>query len=265
MKFLTLLISLTLSILFSVKVGGQIKKNTKVNLDERNNLRLTELQTSYINKVYYQVIATPKDIISGKEVLPYSFRSNTTPFFYSREKLNAVLNANSRQYRNIRLQYDTFQDEIIYTDTSRIVNSEFPRIALNKEIIDGFTLNINGNIYNFKHFRFSPPLDKKLKDGFYEVAYDGPLLFIIKHTSSLYNKDGLNEYKYSPERYLITGNQAYKIGNKKSLLIVLKDHEQQIKDFLRKSRIKVKKAGREEIISVISFYESLQGKENLIK
>jgi hypothetical protein len=265
MKFLTLLISVLLSISFSVETGGQTKKNTNINLTERGNIRLTELQTSFINKVYYKTIATPKDIINGKEVLPYSFRSQTTPFFFSREKLNASLNANSRKYKNIKLQYDTFQDELIYTDTSRIVNSEFPRIALNKDIIESFTLYINGNIYNFKHIRFPGSHDKRLQDGFYEVVYEGSLLFIIKHRSSLYNKEGLNEYKYSPERFILIGDKSYKITNKKNLLLIFKDHAQEIKDYLHKSRIKVKKATKEEIVAIINYYDTLKPAERLTK
>lgn len=265
MKFLTLLISVLLSISFTVETGGQTKKNTNINLIERSNIRLTELQTNYINKIYYKSIATPKDIINGKEVLPYSFRSQTTPFFYSREKLNATLNANSRQYKNIKLQYDTFQDELIYTDTSRIVNSEFPRIALNKDIIESFILYINGNIYTFRHFRFPGTHDKRLQDGFYEVVHEGSMLFIIKHRSTFYNKDGLNEYKYSPERFILTGDKSYKISNKKSLLLIFKDHSKEIKDFVHKSRIKVKKATKTEIMAIINYYDSLRPSERLSK
>ncbi|MCX6321505.1 MAG: hypothetical protein NTX93_06850 [Bacteroidia bacterium] len=259
MKFIYPPLFLLLSIHCSGQVFDQQKKYPNGDTNKKNDLQFVTLQTDYITKLYYQVIATPKDIINGKECLPYSFRSKTTPMFYSREKLNATLNVNNRLYKNIKLQYDTFKDDLIYIDTNRIINFEFPRIALNKDIIEGFSLYINGDIINFKHLRFPESSDKKLVDGFYEVVYEGSSTrFIIKHRSTLYNKEGLNEYKYSPERYVSIGEKYYKIRNKKNFILMFGNHSQEIKEFLRKAEIRIKKAGKDQIIEVLKYYDSLK-------
>ena len=258
MRFISILFFSILSFHCSGQVPALSKKYPNPATSEMKNLELEALQTDYINRLYYHIIATPKDIINGKECLPYSFRSLTTPMFYSREKLNANLSVNNRLYKNIKLQYDTFQDELIYIDTSRIINNEFPRIMLNKDIIDGFTFFINGSSINFIHLRFPESSVSKLQDGFYEVAYDGPTEFLIKHHSSLYNKDGRNEYKYSPERYVFTRDKYFKIRNKKSLALMSGDRSKEMKEYLHKSKIKVRKAGKEQIVEVLKYYDSLK-------
>jgi hypothetical protein len=245
------LICILLFYFISFQCSGQIK----------NEIQLAALQTDYLNKLYYKVIATPNDIINGKECLPYSFRSETTPLFYSREKLNATLNVNNRLYKNVKLQYDTYLDELIYTDTSRIINNEFPRIDLNKDIIEGFSVNIYGVITNFRHLRFHENEGSKMTDGFYEIAYEGATQFIIRHRSTLYNKQGMNEYKYSPERYILLENKYNKIVNNRNLIQLLSYHSQEVKNYLHKSQIRVKKAGKDQIVEVLKYYDSLNASE----
>jgi hypothetical protein len=249
---------LLLSILCTGQVLDQQYKYPIEGVNNKSDLQLVTLQRDYINKFYYQVIATPKDIINGKECLPYSFRSKTSPMYYSREKHPATLNVNKRIYKNVKLQYDTFLDELIYIDTSRIINNEFPRIALNKDIIEGFSLFINGVSINFRHLRFADTKGKGMGDGFYEIAYEGPTQFIIKHHSTFYSKDGLNEYKYSADRYLVKGGKYQKIRNNKSMVTSLKDQSQMVKDFLHKSKIRVRKAGKDQIVEVLRYYDSLK-------
>jgi len=261
MRFIFLLFFLLLSLYCS----GQVIEQQIIYTNGDSNKKFESQQADYINKLYYQIVATPKDIINGKECLPYSFRHETTPYFHSRDKLNATLYANHRLYKNIKLQYDTYRDELIYTDPSRIINNEFPRIDLNKDIIDGFSLFVDGDSINFRHFRFPENQSRKLENGFYEVVYEGKTLFIIKHRSLLYNKQGLDEYKYSPERYVFIGEKFYKIRNKKSLIQMAGDHSQEIKEFLHKSRIKVRRAEKDQIAEVLKYYDSLKATGRLQK
>jgi hypothetical protein len=264
MKFIYLLFLLFFLNCSRQVFGQQIKYQSRESNVNRD-FQFEALQTEDIQKLYYQIVTTPKDIINGKECLPYSFRHETTPYFHSRDKLNATLNANHRIYKNIKLQYDTFTDELIYTDISRIVYNEFPRIELNKDIINGFNLFIDGDSINFRNFRFPENQGKKLEDGFYEVVYEGKTLFIIKHHSLLYNKQGLDEYKYSPQRYVFEGDKYYKIHNKKSLISMAGDHSTEIKDFLHKSKIRVRSAGKDQIAEVLKYYDSLIAKGRLEK
>jgi len=258
MKFITLVAFLFLSIQSRGQVTDQFKKYPDTVPDQISKQNLVALQTNYLYTLYYKVISEPKEILNGKEYLLYFFQSKTNPLFNSRDKLNAILYINNRQYRNIKIQYDTYLDEVIYTDTSRIINYEFPRIALNRDVIEGFSLCINGDSLKFRHLRFPPGSVDNPGDGYYEIVYDGATSYIIKHRSVLYRRESLNEYKYSPVNYVSTENKFYDLRNKKNFILIFGDKSQEINTFLHKSKIRVNKANRNQIVAVLKYYDSLK-------
>jgi hypothetical protein len=258
MKFITLVAFILLSIQSQGQVTDQSKKDPDRDPDHISKQNLVALQTNYLYTLYYKVISEPKEILDGKEYLLYFFQSKTNPLFYSRDKFNAILYINNRQYRNIKIQYDTYLDEIIYTDTSRIINYEFPRIALNRDIIEGFSLCINGDSLKFRHLRFPPDYVDKLEDGYYEIVYDGATKYIIKHRSVLYRRESLNEYKYSPVNYVWTGSKFFDLGNKKNFVLIFGDKSQEISAFLHKSKIRINRANKNQIVVILKYYDSLK-------
>lgn len=258
LKDLILFLTLILSFPVSGQVPDRPKENPNGNSDIINKTNLVALQKDYINKLYYNIIAAPKEIINGEEYLFYFFQSKTNPLFYSREKFNSTLFINNRQYNNVKIQYDTYLDELIYTDTSRIINFEFPRIALNKDIIEGFILFINGESINFRHLRFGEKRGEKIEDGYYEVVYEGPTKYIIRHRSVLYRDESLNEYKYSPVHYVSAGDGYYDIKNKKNFILIFGNRSEEIKGFLRKSKMRLKRADKSQIVELLKYYDSLK-------
>jgi hypothetical protein len=258
MKFITLVAFLYLSIQSQGQVTDQLKKGPDRDPVQISKQNLVALQTNYLYSLYYKVISEPKEILNGKEYLFYFFQSKTNPLFYSRDKFNAILYINDRQYSNIKIQYDTYLDEVIYTDTSRIINYEFPKIALNRDIIEGFSLCINGDSLKFRHLRFPPGSVDKLENGYYEIVYDGASKYIIKHRSVLYRRESLNEYKYSPVNYVRTGGNFFDLGNKKNFVLIFGDKSQEIKTFLHKSKIRINKANKNQIVVALKYYDSLK-------
>lgn len=258
LKFIIPLVPLLLSHLGLGQNSDRIKIDPETDNDKINKERLVALQTSYLKALYYKVVSAPTEILNGEEYLLYFFQSKTNPLFNSRGKLNATLYINNRLYRNIKIQYDTYLDDIIYTDTSRIINYEFPRIALNRDIIDGFTLFINGDSLHFRHLRFDENSGDKLTDGYYESVYEGASSYIIKHRSVLYRRESLNEYKYSPVNYVRTGKKYYDLRNKNNFILIFGDSSQAIKDFMHKSRIKLNKADKEQIVDVLTYYDLIK-------
>ncbi len=214
----------------------------------------TSPQIDKLYEIYYDAVTIPNEMICGKEYLPYFFHGVTTPLFLSGETFNAALKIRGREYRNVRLQYDTYLDELIYTDTTRLVANTVPCIALNKEIIDGFRFVFRGDSMTFRYLKFHDP---DMADGFYEVAYNGNTRFIIRHKSKLYIYDALTEYAYSPERYIMIGSKYYRIKNNKTFLSLFGEHSGEIKKFLKKSRTRIKVADKNAIIKALEYFDSL--------
>jgi hypothetical protein len=160
------------------------------------------------------------------------------------------------QFKNLALQYDTYLDEVIYTDNSRIIDGRCLQIALNRDIIKGFNLYFDNDSLIFRYFNFPEKDAEKMKDGFYEVAYEGKTMFLIRHRSSIYNKEGLDKYEYSPEKYILSGDKWFKITSQKSFLRIFGDREKEMSDILHKSKIRVPNATKEQIAQILRSYDS---------
>lgn len=205
--------------------------------------------------LYYQHVSSPNELINGKEYIPYSFYSKTSPMLFSGVIFTATLKIKGREYHNVRLQYDTFLDELIYTDTSRVIDDTYRRIALNKDIVDGFDFAFRSDSLKFRNLTFG---QSGMKNGFYEIVYNGKAKFIIRHESSQYIYDAVKEYKYRPVSYVLSGGKQFVIKDNKSLLTALGQNQWELKKYLKESRINIKRAGKNEIVRVMTFFDSLQ-------
>jgi hypothetical protein len=250
-----------LFLLVSLSARGQngdlLKLRSSVGSEGVNIGSAIDLQEAYIRDLYSEKIEAPKELINGKEYEPYYTRSKNKPLLFFDKSRTASILTKTRRYNNLTLQYDTFLDEVIYTDTSRTINSRFPQIALNKNILEGFNLYFQDDSLIFKYFRLSEYPAKNLKEGFYEVVYEGKSKYIIRHKSSFYVREGMNEYKYSRYNYISTGDIFYEIKTRKNLLRLFGEKSSDMKEYLHSSGIKVRKADKSQLLHIVKFYDSL--------
>jgi hypothetical protein len=240
---------------------GQNSKLLNINplnsSDNINGSTLIDRQVQYIKSSYSAKIEVPNEIINGKEYESYYRRSQSKPLLFPDKKRTATLFTRTRQYKNLSLEYDTFHDELIYTDKSRILNDRFPQIALNKDIADGFNLYFEDDSLIFRYFRLPECSKLNLEEGFYEIGYQGRSKLVIKHKSSFYQREGLNEYKYYPEYYVSTSDSFYKIKSKKSLLKLFGEKSGVMKKYLHECRFRIGQAYRNQFVDILKHYDSL--------
>jgi len=239
--------------------SGNILNGKSVNdLPDQSISSLISRQADYINNRYSEKIEAPKELINGKEYELYHVRSKVKPLFLADKEHTGSLITKTRRYNNLNLQYDTFLDEVVYTDTSRLINFRFPQIALNKNIIEGFEFNLRDKKISFKYFREPECSELNLEEGFYEVVYEEKSHYIIKHESSYYERQGLNNYKYSAINYISVGNKFFKIKTSKDLSSLVGDKSDDIKEFLQFSGLKVRNADKAQMLRILKFYDNLQ-------
>jgi len=247
-------------LLLTFPLQGQNSKLLNINSlngsDNINTSTLIDRQIEYIKSSYAAKIEVPNELIDGKEYESYYRRSTSKPLLFPNKKRTATLFTRTRQYKNISLQYDTFHDDVIYTDESRTLNYRFPQIALNKDIADGFNLYFDDDSLVFRYFRLPECSKLNLNEGFYEIAYQGRTRFVIKHKSSFYQREGLNEYKYFREYYINTVDVFHKIKSKKSLLKLFGEKSGMMKKFLHESRFRMRQADRNQLIDILKHYDS---------
>jgi hypothetical protein len=242
--------------------NGNLKKISPAgNSGNTGLMSITDKQTDYLRSLYSDRVENPKEFINGKEYEPYYLRSEFKPLLLPNKNRTASIFTRTRRYDNLTLQYDTYLDEVIYTDTSKTINFIFPQIALNKDIIDGFNLNFEDESLIFKYFSLPECYEKNLKEGFYEVAYEGKTSYLIKHKSSIYERQGVKNYKYTPENFISKGGVYYKVNSRKSLLRIFAEKSREIKIFLNSEGIKMNSVNKDQILSVVKFYDYLSKSE----
>jgi hypothetical protein len=245
-----------LLIFFTITANAQ--SSGPVNTYKSNSANsLVEDQIKYIKKAYSTRIEAPKEIINGKEYESYYRQSKSKPLLFAGKPRTGTIYTSTRQYDNVNLQYDTYQDEVIYTDTSRTINFRYPEIALNKNLVLGFKLNFPDESLYFKFIKPEVKGNENLSEGFYEVAYEGKSKYFIRHISKYYQRDAMNEYKYSAVNYINAGNGFVEVVNKKSFLKLFGSKEPEIKNYLHTSKIKIRHKDKTQFISVLKFYDSL--------
>jgi hypothetical protein len=256
-KFLFPLLLLPVTLTSQGQNGNLLNINSLSGSGNLNIESLTERQIGYIKNYYSEKVEAQKELINGKEYESYYARSIFKPLLFPDKKRTATVFTRTRQYNNLTLQYDTFLDEVIYTDATRTINFSFPQIALNKDIVEGFNLYFEDDSLKFRYLGPQDCTKNKLKEGFYEVAYQGKSRYVIKHTSSFYVREGLNAYKYAPENYISTGEVFYRVKNKRSLLKLFGEKSGEIKKYIHLSRIRVTQADKNQLVSILKFYDSL--------
>lgn len=212
------------------------------------------VSTQGIEKLYLEILSPPDDIIDGWEFLPYDYRSKTTPFLSEGRSFYADILMHNRYYRNIPVQYDTFQDELVFTDTSRMISARYPKIILRKEVVDSFCLNTPEGLLSFSKLSFDE--NDQMKDGYYEIAYSGPTKLFVKHTSLIYRRDAINEYDYSPQYYINFNNTWVPVRNHKEFIALFGRDSEHIKNFIKQNSFKIRRMYKNDLVRILRYFDS---------
>jgi hypothetical protein len=250
-----------LFLIFSI-FPGIAQQTLNLSGDNENNYRtVLDFQKDYLYKFYYQKVGGTDELINGRDYVPYYHKSKLKPLLFIGKKHTASIILNGRRYNNITLEYDTFLDEVIYSDSSKMINDRSFNIALNKDPVNGFDLYFGQDSLIFRHFRSEDLIKSDLHDGFYESLYDGKSKFIIKHQSFVLEKDGSEEYIYTPAYYIKVDNVFSRIRTSKGFIKLFGNRSDEVKKFMRTHKVNIRKGDKKKIISVMKYYDSLMPSE----
>ena len=176
-------------------------------------------------------------------------------------KRKSSLILKGRRYDNLTLEYDTYLEELIYSDSSKFIDYKIFKISLNKDPVDRFIFNLGSDSLIFRHFNPAKDWNFNLPEGFYEEVYDGRSKFIIRHRSYLQDEEGIYEYIYSPEDYIMINNGYTKVKNSKGFLKLFGEKSGEIKKFIRINKVHIRKADKNQIAFVLRFYDSMMSSD----
>jgi hypothetical protein len=172
-------------------------------------------------------------------------------FLFSGEYLNGSLTINGKSYKNLSINYDIYNDEIITpTNHSSI-------LQMNKEMVDSFTLVFGAKTYSFKNITEDSLGGIK---GYVNVLYTGESALYIKYKKEiqvLAVDDKYDLFYRTYKIYFLKHGIVYQINNKKDLFKLMVEHKTQIKDFIKKNKLKVTSKVPESFVPLLRYYDSI--------
>ena len=226
--------------------GGDIPGNIEKDQIES----LYELHSLKIDPSY--------ELINGRGYFQYYFRSEIKPILFPERNHSSSVTLNGIKYVDISLDFDTFTDELIYVDSTRICVFKPLRVAINKNYIDCFEFYYDKDTMSFRYFSKEADPSFDLKDGFYEVGSDRESKYLIKHFSALEKVPGNYKYTYMRKGYVNVGNGFSEITGKRQFIKIFGDRSDEMRKYIKKAGVKIRKARKEQIISVLKYYDSLK-------
>jgi hypothetical protein len=172
-------------------------------------------------------------------------------FFLNPMFLPGSVSINGHTYKNLRLKYDIYSDEILTP-----LNME-EIIQLNKEMIDSFSLTFEKRIYRFINI----PIDSASGlSGYCNLLYKGKSALYVKYvkeasTSVTAETDG--EFNQSLRIFVESGEVIWPVKNSKDLSGIFKEDMEEVKNYISEKRLKVSKNDPDSFIPVIKYYDSI--------
>jgi hypothetical protein len=215
-------------------------------------------QLKYLDSLYVVETGYVNNFINGRDYIQYYFRSDHKPILHYDRERSASLTYKGRAYDNLVLQYDTYFDKVIYSDNSMVYNDIVRQVALNSANINRFILYFDNDTLNFRYFsdEFDPAFN--LEDGFYEVVYDGTCKYLVRHKSTKYKFQGVDEYSYKPSGYVRVGDVFVRITSRKQFVNLFSGKSKEINRIISEKRIKIRMADKHQIADILRFYESIE-------
>jgi hypothetical protein len=190
-------------------------------------------------------------LYNGREWKNLYYMLEKDQFLFSKEFLSGSVTMNGKTFKNISIRYDIFKDEILtLLDPAGI-------LQLNKEMVDSFSILFQNKVYKF--IRIQEDSSRVLK-GYVNVLYKGKTGLYIKYIKKIDHVavEGQYEKFYQESRiYFVKDNQANLITGRNDFFKILDEDKTQIKDFMKKNKIRVSKREPDSFISVIRYYDSI--------
>jgi hypothetical protein len=219
-------------------------------------------QAAYLDSLYLKRVNITDELINGREYIPYYLKCRISPLLFENKPRKGSILLNDRLYRNLILEYDTFLDQLIYSDSTKLINDRVFKIAMNKDPVKEFRLYFNGDSMIFRHFIPDGVSVFSFPEGFYEVVYDGKSKFIVKHQSRLIENNGLYEYRYNPVRFFSNGTEFKKVRSPGSFLNMMGKYSHSVKKYMRTNNIHYRRADNAEVSTVLRYYDSFAGSDD---
>ena len=195
------------------------------------------------------------DLVNGEKYF-YPYRNAMgNPFFFE-DSRKADIIIHEKEFDDQMLRYDIFNQELIldYTDLYGASSS----LVLRNEWVESFS---------FDNLRFVKMEGPDGKTEFFQAVFDGPIACVYRWSKNyqLNLTSGVQSYYFTEpvkEAYLLIDGHFHPYRNNNSFMKAFDQESQKlIKQFMRQSRIKVKRAPDSQIRHLVEYCNSLSNED----
>ncbi|MDO9340396.1 MAG: hypothetical protein Q7T72_07710 [Bacteroidales bacterium] len=207
---------------------------------------------SVLIKKYEQDTLKENQILyNGKLWRNRYYKIREDQFLFSKEFLSGNLSINGQSFKNLNIRYDIYNDEIMIPTNHGAI------LQLNKEMVDSFTINFNNKAYKFIKIQED---SVRGFNGYVNVLYKGKNALYVKYKKEIEFLAVERKFDmfYQIHRiYFVKDNIVYQVTGKGDLLKVLNEDKVQIRNYIKKNKLKISKKRPESFIPVIDYYDSI--------
>jgi len=174
------------------------------------------------------------------------------PFFLSENFLPGTVTISGNSFSGLKIRYEIYNDEILILTEHGLI------LQLNKEMVEGFSLQWGDQNYKFRKFETSESLPVS---GYINMLYEGKDTLLVKYRKEVDTGGSENIYGaffQSQRIFLMKDGISNPVTGKKSLLNLMADKKQQIRDFIKAGRIIITRKQPDSFIPVLEFYYNLK-------
>jgi len=208
--------------------------------------------TSSTINTFHQLTADQSGLYNGPEYPGYDFRfKKGSPFFYTDHFTPVDIIYDGILYRDVPMLYDNLKDILVLED------SLYP-VQLHSRRIDEFTIAA----HHFVRPQKSDINNSIFDNQFYELLSNGKISVLKKQvkiiTQDISVSEGIERSIAESENYYLKKNNVfYLIRDQNDLIAVFHDKEKEIRDFLKKNRLKFKKDRENTLLQTATYYEQI--------
>lgn len=195
-----------------------------------------------------------QSLYSGKVWKNMYRRINGDQFLFTDYFLDGTVTANGRTYKNLKVKYDIFSDEILIpVDLEEIVQ-------VNKEIIDSFSISYEDRVYRFEKINTDSLNKTNDYNGYFRILYKEKSALYLKYSKYISpnitdKSDG--DFIETDKVWLKKDNIIYPVMSENDLLNALKIDKKTLKNYFRSNKLKYSKKNPESLVPLIRYYDSI--------
>lgn len=214
-----------------------------------NNYSAIALHNAVTN--YHHYIDKQSRLYNGIEYFGYSPKIEGIPYYLENTWQRGSIVYDGIAYDTVQMMYDIVKDRIVILH----FNSFF-RLALFSEKVKSFT--VMG--HHFVRMERDSLNNSPLVTGFYDQLYSGATSvlarrskFIEETVKETLERKFVEQYQF----YVFKGGKYHTVRTKKGLFSLLKDHSREIKQHLKKKKLKFRKDKENSILQAAIHHDSL--------